>query len=290
MGKLMRMWMLLFAAALSAQEFDQWSKLVEAERVFSKCSVEKSMRQAFVEFLSDEAIIFRPQAVPGRPFYAAKQENPNLLLKWEPEVAELSALADLGYTTGPYELTITANGRKTTSRGYFVTMWKKQADDSWKVALDTGIDYDGARMPVAQVGNPRNGQHWPRKKADTSGVRSQLMQADMAFNDMAARQGVKKALQKYFAESVRVYRDHHAPYLVERAWQDSVVSCYADRTWKPDFAAVSAAGDLGYTYGLCVSTESSAGKSKESYVRFWRRRGEVWQVVLDLALHWPEEA
>jgi ketosteroid isomerase-like protein len=160
MPKLMRV-LLCCAVSVSAQSADEWNQLVETERAFSRYSVEKSMRQAFIEFLGDDAIVFRPQAVAARPFYAARPENPNLLLKWEPEVAELSALADLGYTTGLYELTVTANSRKTTSRGYFVTMWKKQADGSWKVALDTGIDYDGARMPVAQVGNPRSGQPWP---------------------------------------------------------------------------------------------------------------------------------
>lgn len=287
MLKLIRMLVLLYAAALSAQSLDEWSKLVETERAFSRYSVEKSMRQAFVEFLGDEAIIFRPQAVLGKPFYAAQPENTNLLLKWEPEVAELSALADLGYTTGPYELTVTSNGRKTASRGYFVTMWKKQADGSWKVALDTGIDYDGARMPVAQVANPRADQAWPRVQSDTSAERRNLIRADAAFAEMAAGPGVRKALKKYFAEFVRVYRDNHAPYLIQPGRQDSVLQFYADKTWKADFAAVAASGDLGYTYGIAVSAESSARKIKESYVRFWRKRGKVWQVVLDITVPWP---
>lgn len=278
-----------WATALAAQPAQEWTSLVASEKAFSRCSVEKGMRQAFLQFLADEAVVFRPQAIAARPFYAARPEQSNLILKWAPQVAEISALADLGYTAGPFELTVTRNAEISTSRGYFVSMWKKQLDGSWKVVLDTGVDCDSATITITQVVNPRANQAWPPVAADTSAVRRQLLQADAAFGEMAGGAGVRKALHRYYGDSVRVYRDQRAARIVTAATQDSAVTYYANKRWKPDYAAVAASADLGYTYGLCVNTGPSAGSFKESYVRFWRNRGGAWRVVLDVTVPWPAE-
>jgi len=278
-----------WAMALAAQPEQEWTSLVESEKAFSRCSVEKGMRQAFLQILADEAVVFRPQAIAARPFYAARPEQPNLVLKWAPQVAEISALADLGYTAGPFELTVTRNADTSTSRGYFVSMWKKQRDGSWKVVLDTGVDWDAAASAVAQVVNPRANQAWPPVAADTSAARRQLRQADVAFGETAAAAGARKAVHRYYADSVRVYRDQRPAKIVTAATQDAAVAYYENKCWRPDYAAVAASADLGYTYGLCVSTDPSDGTFRESYVRFWRYRGGEWRVVLDVTVPWPAE-
>ncbi len=56
--------------------------------------------------------------------------------------AERSALmkADealfMGYTIGTYELTVEQDGASMVTVGKYVTLWKKQADGSWKVVVD----------------------------------------------------------------------------------------------------------------------------------------------------------
>jgi len=60
-------------------------------------------------------------------------------LKWKPYFVDISASADLGYTLGRYESTVTdAVGNKQVTYGYYVTIWKKQPDGSWKFVFDTG--------------------------------------------------------------------------------------------------------------------------------------------------------
>jgi ketosteroid isomerase-like protein len=45
----------------------------------------------------------------------------------------------LGYTWGSYEfLSKDKDGNQHVERGKYTTVWKKQTDGSWKVALDMG--------------------------------------------------------------------------------------------------------------------------------------------------------
>ena len=53
--------------------------------------------------------------------------------------AEMAASGDLGYTFGNYVATSKdKDGKVVKHYGKYVTIWKKQADGSWKVAMDTG--------------------------------------------------------------------------------------------------------------------------------------------------------
>src|SRR6202023_4231773 len=45
----------------------------------------------------------------------------------------------LGYTTGPYVLRETGPGQRGEAQnGYYVTVWRRQADGAWKVVADLG--------------------------------------------------------------------------------------------------------------------------------------------------------
>jgi ketosteroid isomerase-like protein len=60
-------------------------------------------------------------------------------LTWSPVGADLAASGDLGYTWGTYEFRgVAKDGKPVVEHGKYMTVWKKQADGSWKVALDMG--------------------------------------------------------------------------------------------------------------------------------------------------------
>jgi len=53
--------------------------------------------------------------------------------------ADISASGDLGYTWGKYEFCAKgADGAEKVEHGKYMTVWKKQADGSRKVAVDMG--------------------------------------------------------------------------------------------------------------------------------------------------------
>lgn len=62
-------------------------------------------------------------------------------LTWKPDFADMAASGDLGYTYGTYVLTSKdkdKDGKPIVEQGKYLTIWKKQPDGSWKVAVDMG--------------------------------------------------------------------------------------------------------------------------------------------------------
>ena len=64
--------------------------------------------------------------------------DPNWSLALQPVQVEVSRSGDLGYTRGTYMLTATdpASKKAVTEKGRFVTIFRKQADGSWKAVQD----------------------------------------------------------------------------------------------------------------------------------------------------------
>jgi ketosteroid isomerase-like protein len=112
--------------------------LVAAERGFASASVAKGTREAFIMNLADDSTLFRPHAVAGKKWMMEQPARPGLLT-WKPIFADVSASGELGYTTGPWEFRRNGPDDKEVAHGNFVSLWKKQADGTWKVVVDTGI-------------------------------------------------------------------------------------------------------------------------------------------------------
>src|ERR1700704_2468058 len=135
--------------------------MVETERAFARMSEEKGMREAFAAFIADEGILFRPTPVLGKKWM---QENPvpasatRPLLAWQPIFAFVSIAGDLGYTTGPWQYKKDIKDAEPAAFGNFMTVWKKQADGSWKFALDLGIRNPQPKDPAAMWQIPGSSQ------------------------------------------------------------------------------------------------------------------------------------
>jgi uncharacterized protein (TIGR02246 family) len=86
--------------------------------------------------------------VPNSPLMTGKEAigkgmkdaltDPNWSLVLQPVQVEVSSGGDLGYTRGTYVLTATdpASNKAATEKGRFVTIFRKEADGSWKAVQD----------------------------------------------------------------------------------------------------------------------------------------------------------
>jgi hypothetical protein len=72
------------------------------------------------------------------PYWASRTDFPGTLI-WQPIFAFAAAAGDLGYTTGLWELK-KGNDQPSLGYGHYVTIWSKQRDGKWKIALDVGIE------------------------------------------------------------------------------------------------------------------------------------------------------
>jgi hypothetical protein len=77
--------------------------------------------------------------VNGKEVWEKRSET-GLDLIWEPTFAAIARSADFGYTTGPAKWKANKKEEKFLGYGQFISIWKKQKDGSWKVALDCGIE------------------------------------------------------------------------------------------------------------------------------------------------------
>jgi len=122
-------------AIVAARPIDS---LIGAERAFSALSVAKGMRAAFLTYLADDAVVFRPGPINGKRSWLVRRDVPGVL-EWAPEFVELSGAGDLGFSTGPWMYRASANAKE--DHGQFVTVWRRNARGAWEVALDCGTSH-----------------------------------------------------------------------------------------------------------------------------------------------------
>ncbi|MCP4583898.1 MAG: nuclear transport factor 2 family protein [candidate division Zixibacteria bacterium] len=117
--------------------------LIQTDKDFSATSVEKGAAEAFRMYLTEDAVQLptRSHPVMGRDaIYDNMSANSgNYTLAWEPAAVEVAKSGDLAYTWGMYSLTYQdSTGEEKVSPGKYLNIWKKQADGTWKVAIDMG--------------------------------------------------------------------------------------------------------------------------------------------------------
>ncbi len=94
---------------------------------------------AFASFFDSAGVTLANKQLPviGREAIAAHARwLPNeYQLQWTPEGGALSADGSMGYTWGHYEGR-SLTGAAAAQSGRYMTVWKREADGSWKILLD----------------------------------------------------------------------------------------------------------------------------------------------------------
>lgn len=131
----------LRTAAASAAR-DDAKELIATDRAFDEATAKLGV-QGWVSYFADDGIMLPAGSdiVVGteaiRELVAARFEAPGFSLRWEPIDARVSG--DLGYTYGVSKASRTdSDGKRVTSYGKYVTIWRRYRGGIWKVALDMG--------------------------------------------------------------------------------------------------------------------------------------------------------
>lgn len=76
-----------------------------------------------------------PQAI--RALFEGFYALPAMTIHWEPTVVQAARSGELGYSLGTYALSFNdAKGKPVSDTGKYLTVWRKQADGTWKVVVD----------------------------------------------------------------------------------------------------------------------------------------------------------
>lgn len=107
--------------------------------------VAKGGGKAYASWFAPDGVGLANRQAPviGRDAVAAQARwSPDRYqLSWKPDGGRMGPNGDTGFTWGHYTGTgIDAEGNKTTSEGRYITLWKREPDGTWKVALDASND------------------------------------------------------------------------------------------------------------------------------------------------------
>ncbi len=113
-----------------------------------------------------------------------------------------------------------------------------------------------------------------------------LVAAEKAFAQASVDDGIRSAFLANLAGGALIFRPQPTP---GRPYYEALSPDLATRlVWKPVFAEVSAAGDLGYTTGPYEIYKDKTAKKASGfghYITIWKKQsGGEWKAVLDIGV------
>lgn len=122
-------------------------ELMEADRRFAAevATADPADRAAVWAgwFVADGRQIVPGAVVQGTTSIASMMDgaftSPGYSLEWDPDSATASPDGMLGWTTGRYVNRREGPEGAVTAEGRYLSLWRRTADGSWKVDLDTGV-------------------------------------------------------------------------------------------------------------------------------------------------------
>jgi ketosteroid isomerase-like protein len=245
--------------------------VVEAERAFAADGAALGIKQSFLKWMADDALVFNPDLARARPLYESRPDRKGPLLEWWPVWAGIARSGDLGFTTGPY----TVNGKPGA---FYFTVWKKQPDGTWKWIFDGGADADPKGAPgkgavPAYLAPSRQPGRYPE------GAEAELAKVEAALAERADKDAVA-GYRAVLACDGRLYTEGRPPAIGCGQFDAALEARPHQMFLQPLGVVMSASGDLAFTHGGASWGQGPAFR-RANYARIWQRRAEGWKLVFD---------
>jgi ketosteroid isomerase-like protein len=273
----------LLAAAPAVAQTPDAAPVVAAERAFAADAPSMGIAGSFNKWSVPEAILIANGQVQriGEVYPDGPKPADEPLLEWWPNFAGIAQSGEMGFTTGG----VAFSGQRT---GHYFTIWKKQADGSWKWVYDGGSgasaadvpgpDTDPVILPVATTGS-----------ASPDAAMAEVRAAEAALA-RAALTDQKAAYLEFMADNGRLYVAPHAPAIGRTAFADALSGWPATFQFgRTGGGGSSDAGDMVWTYGEAAWTRDGQPRNGH-YVRIWQRQEAGWKIVLAQLIPAPPPA
>ena len=112
------------------------SEILKIDKEFSTMSKHVGIKKAYLEYMSDEGVLLRPDFLPisgaAAIDYLSTLADEEYELSWEPQGGMIADSGELGFTYGVYSL----KTDDITYEGTYLNIWKKRGG-RWKYVLNT---------------------------------------------------------------------------------------------------------------------------------------------------------
>jgi ketosteroid isomerase-like protein len=275
---------LLIAVLMCSPVFAQadLDKLVETDSAFDRLASQRGTRTAFLQYLSDDATLFRPDPINGKQYWKDRKDNPNERMVRSVTFGDISANGILGYTTGNWRIDQKGKDDSYSKFGQYVTIWEKRKDGKYYATVDIGITHE--KLPPAETNKimlvdkdpDLNKRAW--SPADSS--------MDFFRTGMEG-QGLADAYEKYAAKDARLLIEQLPP-IVGRKKVIKAMEHYKSVEF-PQKVAMYQAADMAYVWNPCQYANSNEGIEKGNCLHIWKLRDNKWWVVLGVFAPQPNE-
>jgi ketosteroid isomerase-like protein len=270
------------SAGLAASLHADLDAMLAADREFGRMSATKPVKEMFLTHVADDSILFRGgEAVPGKS-WTAEQPSPPFKLFLRPAWAGIALSGDLGWTVDPYDLH--PDGSDEIHYGEYLSVWKKQRDGRWLIAVNSGIHIP-SQGPAPGEPKTWKGGEPDAAREDSARATAALLAADRELGE-ATVAGTSAAYLARLADDGILMRNGAFPYEGKEAARGALDKAPAKMASRPVTGGVSAAGDVGYSYGTADWTDGGA-TVKANYLRVWEKRNGAWKLAVDCLAEVP---
>ncbi|CAN5645233.1 hypothetical protein BH24ACI3_BH24ACI3_15790 [soil metagenome] len=263
---------LIFIFSATGLSQNALREIKEAELSFINTARNAGPKQAFLAFLSADAVVFQPTAVNGLSVWQ-QMENSSVILERTPIFADISSNGVFGYTTGHWKSSLSET-TDSAKFGQYVTIWQRSETGSFKIALDITTTHE--EISVKLLDKLRRSGKPPRDKNKKG---PSAADATMDFFRLGNNQNqLGGAYEKYSSGSVRLLIDGDEPVYGKK---DAVYKMSRYRSMEfPTKIAMLEAADMAYVWNPCEFDNSAEGKENGSCLHIWKLQNKRWWLVV----------
>jgi len=259
--------------------------MAQAERDFSATAVKEGFRDSFIKFFADDGIGFGPNGPERTKGVLSKTPPPagprTVVFRWQPYFCDMSHGGDLGYSTGPVIYEDVSGSNRPARHGMYFSVWQKQPDESWKVAIDIGTSTPQAVAPQdVNYEVAKNPDGIGRAETKKLG-RGNFDGLDADFSAEIAGSDVISAYNSRLSEEFRLHRNGLMPIVTRDELQKYLNGVKGQLAFKQMGGKIADLNDLAFTYGSFHFDKNE--KPAGYYVHVWRRnKAGQWKLVADI--------
>lgn len=263
-----------FSIGVYAQKSDGSTKsLLNAEKAFAEATAKNGTKETFLKYAAADALVFRPNPVNAKAFYATATDMKNLT--WSADFARVARSGDLGFTSGSY----LENG-DPKAYGHYLTIWREK-DGKWEFILNLGAE---TNKPLANKANnfkePKD--HYAPKFASEKEIKASrdiIYTTEKTLNTMFKTYGASAFAGFLSKDSQLMFPGTDLMVGKENiiAFNNRMISKINLKTTSADKAL---GGDLAYTYGVATIDYTTDLRESFHYVFVWERQADFsWNII-----------
>ena len=266
-----------YSAVFGQEKNNLLASLIATEDAFAASAGDIGTNAAFLAYIADEGILFKPNPVNGKEFLLNSESSSRGILKWFPIYAALSQSGDLGFTTGPWEYSENEKESTKNSYGNYCTVWERKTDGDWLFLIDFGNQNEKPNSLPPRLKSFRNYSARPiknvlNKKEDPA----ELFELDKHLQ--------LDSFVKYLSPDSRFLRDGIFPLIGAGDISAYISGNETYCCFKPEGGKISLSNDFGFTYGKYENTNAKKNiKEQFNYLHIWKKEGKQWIILADIA-------